>query len=507
MFLNSKLKVRQALTALFLSIFTFSLSAQEWIYEGPKNFPNDASDSWIDDAGNSYHNISRSVIQGSAGTLISRSLLILDINGNFNGRVQINSCRNRSSLLPFGDGLYLTNDFNCNESGNFTKDSRVFDHKGNLVLTGEGFSHDHFASVKTNLGYTTFNQSIFKLEEPVLEIRTIDWDFNIESREINLSELKLPHKHMVAGKSILPVETPAGHWVVLFSYGMKEPDNASMFVNQDILVLTDGASILKTILFNESNEKVYALQAIGNDIAVVTGSRHSKGPKKVLILDEELQVKEELTVQADGYFDRFLITPNYIVLLNNHFDWGQGDGDQYIMHLFDRNGKLLNERLLKKNRMHTRSLMPFGETGILLSGVSIESDSLEFSVIWKMDLELTDVLAVDQIELMQKETVKASSPVADLTVDNLSGEAMSVAVFPNPASIYINFALKNPGDGQRNFLLRVFSMDGKEMHQANFQNAFYELDIAHFPPGTYSYLIVNQADQKEFLSGKFIKSR
>ena len=147
-----------------LSFLSTIVAAQEWKYEGSKDFSNFSMESWIDAAGNSYHNISET----KGGSILGKSLLILDKNGNFNGRVKINSCQSRASLYAFEDDRYLTTDHNCNGDAEPTKDSRVFDHKGNLVLTGDPFTLLKFAAIRTKAGYTVFSQRGFSEKKPLV---------------------------------------------------------------------------------------------------------------------------------------------------------------------------------------------------------------------------------------------------------------------------------------------------------------------------------------------------
>ncbi|MBK9013831.1 MAG: T9SS type A sorting domain-containing protein [Saprospiraceae bacterium] len=214
-------------------------------------------------------------------------------------------------------------------------------------------------------------------------------------------------------------------------------------------------------------------------------------------------------LETEGYFDSFLITDNSIILLNNYYDWENMANHRYVLQRFDRDGNPLNERQLNTRRMATTTLLPFGENSILLAGSVILSDSQSYSIVWKLDIGVsTTTEGLEQASpAAATEVAASSSPIADMTVEALSQEAMSVAVFPNPASIYINFELKNREDTKPNFLLKVADMNGKQMHQASFQSVYYELDIAQFPPGTYAYQIINQKDKKDFLTGKFVKIR
>lgn len=464
----------------------------------------------MDAAGNSFHNITEFTSSDKGDDLIRKSLLILDKNGNFNGRVQINSCRNQASLYPFRDDMYLTTDYNCSQNVvHPEKDSRVFDHKGNLVLTGDPFFLNRFAAVKTEEGYTVFSQKMFRATPPLLEIRRIDWDFNIEDQRLDLTELLLPKLPLMAHISVLPVETKAGNWVITMAYGTESDSRIDLSPNDNFLILTDGKSIIRRFQFERPNEMVQAIQGIGNEIAVLTnmGINGGKGKKKLYLLDEQLQLKKSLIIDAMGNFDAMLVTQNNIILLHTHYYWQNKPGQRYILHLFDREGNLIKQRELSSDRVITHRLMPFGEKSILLAGSIVQSETVSCAMVWKLDLETPTATEPPQKSPKATSNVAATTPISNMTVDALSQEAMSVAVFPNPASIYINFELKNREDTNPKFLLKVTDMTGKQMHQASFQSVFYELDIAQFPPGTYAYQIINQKDKKDYLTGKFVKIR
>ncbi len=497
---------RPALLLLLFPFFCSAVYAQEWKFEGKKSHPNAASDSWIDAAGNSYHNISVDTVVGTSGRLVSKSLLILDKHGHFNGRVQVNSCKNRASLFAFDNGRYLTTDFNCNQSGNSTRDSRVFDHKGNLMLTGEAFTLGEFATVRTKNGYTIFTQSGFSSEKPVMGIRTVDWDFNIEDELLDISELSIPEKGLSTVNRFLPVQTQEGNWAVSISAGKLSANKRIMDPELDFLFLTDGKSILGKFHFEQSNERIMSLQVIGDEVAVLS-SIGSRDRYKLYVLDQKLNLKQILPLEIKGHFDAFLITEGNILLLSNQYDWENQNNNRYVLNVLDREGKLLRERLLVKHRTIINTFLPFGENSVLLAGMVVLSDSETYSLIWKLDIEPTGTPQENNTTAETEPEAAPSSPVSDLTVDNLSQEAMSVAVFPNPASIYINFALKNQETEQQSFHLKVHAMDGKLMHQASFKASFYELDIADYPSGTYSYSITNETGKKDFLSGKFVKIR
>ncbi|MBK9013832.1 MAG: hypothetical protein IPM82_06960 [Saprospiraceae bacterium] len=279
-------------TIVLLSLLlALASQAQEWKYEGSKSKANSASDSWIDAAGNNYHNISTHKNRGSSGSIEEKSLLILDKHGNFNGRVQVNSCRNRASLYAFRDDMYLTTDYNCIGAGQATQDSRVFDHKGKLTLTGAPFILHRFATVRTNTGYTIFSQSGFSRPTPKLGIRNIDWDFNIEDQEIDLQELEKPKVPLMANISRFPVQTQEGNWVVTFNFGMENESGVALTPVSSLLILTDGKSLLRKFEFERPNEMVQAIQSIGDEIAVLTDIGY-RGAKKLYLLDHQLNLKK-----------------------------------------------------------------------------------------------------------------------------------------------------------------------------------------------------------------------
>ncbi|MCC6727440.1 MAG: T9SS type A sorting domain-containing protein [Saprospiraceae bacterium] len=505
---------RYTICLLIAAMMATAGTAQEWRYEGPKTNANSAGYSWTDAAGNSYHNISEHRNTGTFGRIHAKSLLVLDKDGNFNGRVQIGGCRSRSLLLPFNEGRYLTNDYDCigDQSGHL--DSRVFDHKGRLLFSGDGFKFSQFTSVMTPNGYTAFSVSMRPQGPPKLGIRDIDWDFNMDESELDLSEMMRSERPMFVKNDIQPVRTSQGQWVLAVIYGQEGESRTVMTPTSGALFLTDGKRITGRMDFEGPNEQVEALQLVDNQVAVLTveGVSTGHGMKRLYFLDEQHLALSGTPLSLGNlmYLDAFLITEEHIVLTQNHYDWEHWENTHYSLSVLDRSGNLLSQRTLEGHRAHCHSLLPLGKNSLLLSGEVVLSDSMSYSLVMRLNIvpdkngSMSKVLA--PVEPQAEAPPATISPIGNMTIEELSPVAISVAVYPNPASISINFALKQPDpSGQQSFELSVFSMEGKLMRQAQFQSDSYELDIADYPPGTYAYRILASGEKLEVLSGKFVK--
>ncbi|MCC6725030.1 MAG: hypothetical protein IT258_11005, partial [Saprospiraceae bacterium] len=162
--------------------------AQEWRYEGSKEYMNSVfGGSWLDEQGNSYHNVQLSKLTSkSASATTGSRLMILDKNGRFKGIVQVSACQSRNPLLPFSGDRLLSLGHNCNVDTAETPDMRLFDKSGKLLIKGP--SHDLYkmSTVRTESGYKAFLNNGFHTKKPLLEIRQIEWNFKVETKMLKL---------------------------------------------------------------------------------------------------------------------------------------------------------------------------------------------------------------------------------------------------------------------------------------------------------------------------------
>lgn len=480
------------------------VSAQEWTYEGSRDFRNFASDSWVDEYGNSYHNITHtSISKNKYGRTDYKYLLILDSNGKFNGMVHIKGCVNRSRILPFANGNFLSVGHNCNPDSTLEPDSRLFDRNGNLLRKGMGFSFSQINYVRTEEGYSLFFRNYLHSTMPTMEFRHIDWDFNIESNMQDLTGLMVPGKSLGTDPFYAPVQGTDGRWLFNAHHGTKQKD-LGLSPEWSFVYLTDGDKIYRQFPKDQRNVRVRGMQACQDGYAVLLSEKNGQEySMTVHILNRHAKPKRKIPVDVlPGQLDRFLVLPDRFIITKSVKD--RQTGLHYILLSYDFDGNLLSERILHSNdKVNILSMLPFGDSGLLLAGSVSPSKTDRYAMIWKLDL--SDNLSQKPSEDLPDISPQPASPIEEMSIDEVNDEVMSVAVYPNPASIYINFALENANATTTRNQLKVFSMNGRLMHQALLTHSFYELSIESFPPGTYSYQIINLHDKKEFIAGKFVK--
>ncbi|MCU0346898.1 MAG: T9SS type A sorting domain-containing protein [Saprospiraceae bacterium] len=486
--------------------------AQEWRYEGSREYMNSVfGGSWLDEQGNSYHNVQLSKLTSkSASATTGSRLMILDKNGRFKGIVQVSACQSRNPLLPFSGDRLLSLGHNCNVDTVETPDMRLFDKSGKLLTKGPSHGLFNMSTVRTESGYTAFLKNSFHAPKPVLEIRQIDWDFKVKTKVLKLSS------YLVKGKKLgmvheQPVQGSDGRWLVDAFLGTPQKDGG-LTTDWPFVYLTDGNKLLGRFpKKNTINGAVFGTQAYQDGYAVMMMERTTEivGDLVLYLLDSKANHRKTIHLPVlPSRFERFLIHHDHILLFSNDYD--PQLGQSYVLRIFDMDGALVSERVLEENRARSSAVIPFGEKSIMVAGGIIPKKANNYSFVWKLDLELPNelaptlpVAAVTEPEL--EPTPAPLSYIEDMTIDEVDERILSVAVFPNPASIFINFTLENPATPNPRYQLRVLSMNGRTVHQALLNQPSYELRIAELPPGTYSYQLQNLDDKKEVLTGKFVK--
>ncbi len=89
------------------------------------------------------------------------------------------------------------------------------------------------------------------------------------------------------------------------------------------------------------------------------------------------------------------------------------------------------------------------------------------------------------------------------TVYNFPGNGNYVKIYPNPATMVLNFEINAPNN-QEEFDLVIFDITGKESNRVNIattQNK-YALDVSNLSSGTYIYSLTTK--DKAYQTGKFV---
>jgi len=228
-----------------LHLLANPIHAQEWRYEGTKENRNSIfGGSWLDEQGNSYHNVQLAKRSGkSTSAITGKHLLILDKNGRFKGIIQVNGCQNRSPLLPFSKDRLVSLGHNCNTDTVETPDMRLFDKSGKLLATGPSYGLSHMSTVRTESGYTAFFKDGIHSTKPTVEMRQIDWDFNMKSTTLNLSSYLVDGKKLGMVPNLPAVQGADGKWLVDAFLGTPQKDGG-LSTDWPFVYLTDGKKTL-----------------------------------------------------------------------------------------------------------------------------------------------------------------------------------------------------------------------------------------------------------------------
>lgn len=483
------------------------LIGQEWEYLGPTEFRNGTGSSWIDEYGNSYFNIYHTKLseKGAEG-IVSTHLLILDKNGKFNGIVKAKDCENRAPIFPFSNGNFLIIGRNCNKKGNEKPDARVLNKKGQVLEQGEGFTFLNSLPIQTKNGFTIFGKNSLRSADPTIEIRNINWDFTSSAKLLSLKKYKVPEKIVNFDYFHLPVQGIDNRWLVPATQGVPGEGNGVKPI-WNFVFLTDGKKALRKFPKKRQDLMLEGLRPYQDGYALMMYSRNEGYLKKeIFLLDKNARLKKSINIELQGKPDNFLIINDRIIITNSIIN-REDKSRKFTLQTFDLEGQLIAERELyhfeKKGRAKTSFMEPFGDNSILLSGSLIPNKKDRRTFIRKLDLDV--LLSENNSEDTNAQIEEKQNLIQEMTIEDLDEKIISVAAYPNPTSLYINFAVENSSLDSRNYHLDVFSMNGRKVYQADFSENFYELNVNQFVAGTYSYRIINNNDRQEYFAGKFIK--
>lgn len=477
--------------ASLFALFSTAVNAQEWTYYPEDELSTLIAFSWVDQDGSSYHNLARFKTTGNASEEINRHMLILDKNGRFKGIIRVAGCNNRSLLLPFAKDQFVASGPNCNSTGGDKLDTRVFDAKGKLVKSGYGLYGNNFAQIRTESGYTIFNESLFSSARPYLRLGNLDWNFNLNSGKIDLSPLLIPGKGML-NKYVPPVQTADQGWIIPMHYGLLDSDGQAMSPESGIVYKTDGQQVLWRFPRQLTRQMVYDVVRMDDNYGVLMGWSLFDN-KTLYVLSNEGQLVDSLVLPAKGYYLRTLVHDNQILITTRT---GPIGNQEIHLYRFDFQGNMLEDRTLNDRRNgFVYQMKPFGPHSILLSGTVTKTDGNNQAFVWKIDLG------------RQEPDEQLPIPgVSNSTIEYVNTNALSASLFPNPASIEIHIAIENQGFTV-GYALRVFNTAGVLVRDETFKGLEYTLDIAGLAPGVYTYVILrtDAPDKPEYVSGKFVK--
>ena len=469
-----------------------------WEYEVETPYRNTPRFFWVDHDGNGFYNMNREDPEYPSRNYTHFFLLSLDANGKFAGANHVKDCASPTDLLPFGDKFFVSSGNNCLGQFRNSRDTRIFNKEGELIKTGKAFDGTYHAKVKGKDGYTFFSDKLGFEDFETMTIGHIDWDFNFSSNTIPMHSLKIDTLGIVNNFRD-PAQFDTGSWAIPFNYG-KVKNNNQISIQHGIVVGVKEDEIKWTYPSSINSFTLEELSSHKNRLAVVMKSKKLKTTLFTL-LDSNGNVLTEIPIKVSSIKD-VILTDDELLVLGRH-----------SISKFKLNGELVlssinyhNNKTVEQTKM---SLLANGDiivTGIrdnntVIRRIRFEEESEEELI----EEETINELEEEEIEIeVLEEEETDNSPIESMILEDVAEDALSVSVYPNPASLFINFDIET--DQQSEFMIQIIDANGRVIYTDRFNDTRYELLLSDFTAGTYFYKIVrNTTKVTEVLSGKFVR--
>ena len=477
---------------IIIVLFSQGANAQNILWEYEVNAPvkNIPADYWFDEEGNGYFNIRKQ--NPVHKNQYDQSLFLLKLNkdGLYRGSTFVNNCTSSALLLPFGEGQLMSSGYNCDsDTSKNVVDSRIFDYVGNVLAKGQGFKGNYFASIQTENGFTFFSKPTRNFSYTYLSMGYIDDDFNISHDTINLKQIEKTGLGIVNAYND-PIQMSDKSWVVPMNYGKVE--GGGIGVDHGVVLGIKDANLQWSYPDTLSAYKLKHLSSNENKAAILMRKSRNYDPKLLVILDEKGNEVNHFYFRPGFSVQDLLLTKEHIILLASH-----------KIVLYDHQGNLVSEFNFNDRNYSRPKNMKLDREGNLY----FVANKYGSSVIVKMGFEtLSSADEPDEIALSLDILSKGQQTISSAHFNKVSEQTLSVSVFPNPASVYINFVLKEQPSLLGSYTIQIFDATGKPMHQDTFKGNRYELFLDKYISGTYMYRIFNNSgDPSEIVSGSFIK--
>jgi hypothetical protein len=447
----------------------YHLQAQilEWRYEFDYPVKTRCGDFLVDENQHVFANISTHRPDNSYR---GGGMFALDARGRFNGMIINNKSTSEATYAPFGKGKYISS------QGGGTS---VFDGQGNLIAFGEGFGGNHAAHVTTAKGQVYFSKPIDNFKASYITIGRVSKDFKIDYDSVSLKPiaieglgLSIPYKK--------PAQTADGLWIVPINCG--RVDGPSMSVDHTFFCAIRDEEILWTFPNSMDEYPANVVTTYGDSIGVVL-SGHSKA-NKFFILDRDGQVRLEFDFEVTGVVEDVKMTAEHVAILTTN-----------SLFIFTMEGVQVSHSILTNEfRIYPTAFEAVGNGHYIIAG----------NFDGKAAIIRISIPGLNSQPASNSDNLAGTdSPVSHVAMETISPEAISASIFPNPASLYINFELKS--DVGVPYTIAVFDASGKQLHKQVFEGHTYTLSLDQFAPGTYFYHLQTASGGDQFLSGKFIK--
>ncbi len=455
-----------------------------WQYKLAVDEGNIPSSFWLDEAGTGYFNIKKENPNLRGQYDQNLCLLMLDKDGNFKGSTYIKNCKQNALMSPFGDNRLLSSGYNCDpDSGSISLDSWVFDYAGNLILKGNGFNEKYVSQVKTPIGYTFFCQPNDEFKFSQLYITTIDTFFNITQTAVSLEAISRPNLGVVNNYKD-PFLMRDGILAVPLNYG--KVDGMGISIDHGTAIGIKGDQIIWQYPDTLSNYNLEQFAATADQICIYMRKPQNYEKKLYVLLDQNGQEIKHFF--ADQNFDviDMLLTEKHIIIIN-----------RFSIIWIDFDGKMVSKIDFPNQNLGHPSTIQLDKQGNVYLAASDGT-----TIITKVGFEEAEDVKIDPGTKSKQEPLAISYA----KFDSISEQTLSVSVFPNPASIFINFVLQEDFQPKANFLIQIFSNAGNLIEEKSISENRYELDLSSYTSGIYFYKIISKNESaQEFISGQFVK--
>lgn len=483
----SKHLLAQLFLCLVLSSTSLFSQSIEWEYEVQDELTTNAGNFWIDDDGNGFFNIRRSKVQRHSSSGKESFLLKLNRHGQYDGSVVVNQCKSLAPMYPFGKNRFITSGNNCNQASttgrNITTDTRVFNQRGKLLKVGEAFPG--FTTVTGAVCHddevTFFNKPNNDWGYSFLSIGKVNEEVEISYDSISLAELT-HDEYGIMLASRRPVITNNETWAVPCTYGdVTGKYNERIELRHGILLGIKEQEIQWSYPSELDDRTIGALCVQDDKVGMIRSPRWGKDRALFIQLGEDGSLLKSIPINASSVRGMGMTDDFFVVMERTQLKW------------FSMEGELEATFLLAEHGLNTPLRMQMLKDGSLVFSARRGKDA----VIMK--------LRNDQLELIEEEAPEPRA-VSYSSVEEASSETISIAVYPNPASIDITFEVEQEVDISAGFLLQIFGASGQLVHEAEFNSQRHEVYVNELPAGTYFYRIAYQQDQeRRLIQGKFVK--
>ena len=474
----ARLYFKPLFIAAFFSAGICQLGAQtlEWRYVFDYAVNTRSGDLLVDENQEVFTNIST---QRPDGSYRGGGMVALDAKGRFNGMIMMTNPVAEATFAPFGDGRYISSQWG---------ETRIFDAQGDLIATGKGFGGNPYARITTTKGHVYFTKPLDRFESSYITIGTINNDFEVEKDSIPLQPIAIDG----LGMSLTykkPARTSHGVWMVPFQYGRV---NGGMSVEHTIVAAIKDEKILWTFPPSLTDHPVVAVTAQGERIGVVCGEY--RRTHRFYLLDQNGVTQTQFDFQFAGRIEGVRINQDQVSILTSH-----------SMYVYTLEGLLVQEISISNDFLINPTEFEVMDNGDYIIAGNYQGQATIIRI--NMSGQDTPPIASDLMDVhpgdQRSDNAPEASPVSQVSLQTVSEETISASVFPNPASLYINFELKNGPTPP--FTIAVFDGAGQLLHKDTFEVNSYRLSLEQFVPGTYVYRLQSSSSQEKILSGQFIK--